>query len=103
MTQLWLGGDSPRDIPIPINIYLVTRLNIDPDYLSRLKCVLQLDFVGNALVRFFRIFDPDSVPPSVKIQNFASLDQRPELIIYEGHIDLEGESINVARGSGTSK
>jgi hypothetical protein len=43
------------------------------------------------------------VPPSVKIHNFASLDQHHELIIYEGHIDLVSESINVSRGSGTSK
>ena len=99
MTHLWLGGDSPNDIPIPVNAYLVTRLNIDPDYLSQLKCVQQVDFVGDDLARFFRIFAPDTVPPSVKIYNFASLDQHPELIIYEGHINLVNESINVSRGS----
>jgi len=84
-------------------MYLVTRLNIDPDYLSQLKCVQQMDFVGDALATLFRIFDPDTVPPSVKIHNFTSLDQHPELIIYEGHIDLVSESINVSRRSGTSK
>jgi hypothetical protein len=103
MTQLWLGGESPGDIPIPVNVYLVTQLNIDPDYLSQLKCVQQMDFVGDVLATLFRIFDPAAVLPSVKIHNFASLDQYPELIIYEGHIDLVSESINVSRRSGTSK
>ncbi|HEY87482.1 MAG TPA: hypothetical protein G4O06_05615 [Dehalococcoidia bacterium] len=103
MDQLWLGGDSPGDIPIPVNMYLVTRLNIDPDYLYQLKCVQQMDFVGDALATLFRIFDPATVPPLVKIHNFASLDQHPELIIYEGHIDLANESINVLRHNSTSK
>ena len=103
MDRLWLGGESPGDIPIPVNMYMVTHLNIDPDYLSQLKCVQQLDFVGDTLATLFRIFDPDMVPPSVKIHNFVSLDQHPELIIYEGHINLASESIDVSRGSGTSK
>jgi len=103
MIRLWLGGESPRDIPIPVNQYLVTRLNADPDYLSELKCVQQMDFVEDALAMLFRIFDPVTIPKSVKIHNFASLDQHPELIIYEGHIDLANESINVSRHSSTSK
>jgi len=103
MAQLWLGGESPGDIPLPVNIYLVTRLNIDPDYLSKLKCVQQVGFVGDAIALLFRIFDPDTVPPLVKIHNFTSLDQHPELIIYEGHIDLISESINVSRHSSTGK
>lgn len=103
MAQLWLGGESPDDIPIPVNMYLVTQLNIDPDYLSKLKCVQQMDFVGDALAMLFRIFDPAMVPSSAKIHNFASLDQHPDLIIYEGHIDLVSESINVSRHGSTSK
>ncbi len=103
MDKFWLSGESPGDIPIPVNIYLVRQLKIDTDYLSELKCVQQMDFVGDTLARLFRIFDPVTVPESVKIHNFASLDQHPELIIYEGHVDLVSESINVSRRSSTSK
>ena len=103
MIRLWLGGESPGDIPILVNQYLVTQLNIDPDYLGQLKYVQQMDFVEDSLATLFRIFDPVTVPESVEIHNFASLDQHPELIIYEGHIDLANESINVSRRSSTSK
>ena len=102
MAQLWLGGEAPGDIPLPVNMYMVTRLNIDPDHLSQLKCVQQVGFVGNAIALLFRIFDANTVPPSVKIHNFTSLDQHPELIIYEGHIDLISESIHVSKRSGTT-
>ncbi len=103
MDKLWLGGESPGDIPIPVNMYLATRLKIDPDYLSELKCVQQMGFVEDSLAMLFRIFDPAMVPESVKIHNFTSLDQHPELIIYEGHTDLANESVNVSRRSSTSK
>jgi hypothetical protein len=103
MTQLWLGGESPGDVPIPVNMYLVTRLHIDPDYLSQLKCVQQQDFVGDELASLFRIFDPATLPESVKIHNFASLDQHPESIIYEGPMDLSGESVTVSSPSPTSE
>ena len=103
MTQLWLGGEAPGDIPLPVNMYMVTRLNIDPDHLSQLKCVQQVGFVGNAIALLFRIFDANTVPPSVKIHNFTSLDQHSELIIYEGHVDLISESIDVSRHDSTGK
>jgi hypothetical protein len=103
MNQLWLGGESPGDVPIPVNMYLVTRLHIDPDYLSKLKCVQQKDFIEDELASLFRIFDPDTLPESVKVQNFASLDQHPESIIYEGHMDLLGESVTVSSLDSTSE
>lgn len=94
MTRLWRGGGEPRDIPQWAYLYLVTTLKVDPDQLSQLKCVEQISFEGNRLVSLIRIFDPKAVPGTAKIEGFTSLDQHPDLIIFEGYKEKESGRVH---------
>jgi hypothetical protein len=94
MTWLWRGGEGPKEIPPWAYTYLVVSLKADPDRLSLLKCVEQLDYLEKRPVTLIRIFDPDSAR-SEEIRDFASLDQHPELIIYEGYRELQGGDIEI--------
>ena len=101
MTWLWRGVDGPRDIPLWAYQYLVITLKVDPDRLSELRCVEQMDFEGGVLVTLVRIFHPKPAKKSIKVKNFASLDQHPDLILYEGHMEKGSGRVQMARRMAT--
>ena len=94
MTWLWCKGEDPREVPQWAFSHLVVVMKADPDRLSLLKCVEQTDFQDNRPVHLIRIFDPDAAR-GMEIRDFASLDRHPELILYEGHRDMESGEINI--------
>ena len=94
MTWLWHNGEDPRDIPQWAFRHLVVVMKVDPDRLSLLKCVEQMDFLENRPVHLIRIFNPDAAR-GVEIRDFASLDRYSELILYEGYRDTESGEINI--------
>ena len=97
MTWLWRGSEGPRDIPQWAYINLVTVLKVNPDSLSQLKCVELMDFEGDTLVNLIRIYDPNAAEKIIKIQNFSSLDQYPNLILYEGYREKESGRVNMTQ------
>jgi len=103
MTWLWRGGEGPKDIPVWAHMYLVNTLNINPDYLSQLKCVEYTDFEGNLLLTLIRIFDPNTVGKGIKIKDFASLDQYPDLILFEGQMEKASGKVHITRGTASGR
>jgi hypothetical protein len=53
-----------------------------------------LDYLEKRPVALIRIFDPDAAR-SAEIRDFASLDQHPELILYEWHRETQGGEIEI--------
>lgn len=98
MPSLWFNGEGPDGIPLILNVHLVTKRNFDPDYLAGLECVQRVDFLADDAVVFFRLFDPVDVPGNITITDYGALDEHPELIHYEGHIDPKNHWINVVPG-----
>ena len=96
VTWLWLGGEGPKEIPQWAYLYLVTTLNVDPDFLGPLKCVEQMNFEGDRLLNLIRIFDPTPVRETVRIKDFASLDRHPDLILYEGYTEKGSGKVHIA-------
>lgn len=94
MTGLWRGGTGPKEIPYWAYRYLVVSLKADPDRLGRLKCVEEFDYLEKRPVHLIRIFDPDAAQ-RVEIRDFASLDRYPELMLFEGHRDMESEEVEI--------
>jgi hypothetical protein len=94
MTWLWRGGEGPKAIPQWAYAYLVVSLKVDPDALSQLKCVEQLDYLEKRPVTLIRIFYPGAAQ-SLEIRDFASLDQHPEPILYEGYRETQSGKIEI--------
>ena len=94
MTWLWRNGEDPRDILPWAYVHLVVVMKADPDRLSLLKCVEQIDYLEERPVHLIRIFDP-AAARGVEIRDFSSLDRYPELIVYEGHRDMESGEISI--------
>jgi hypothetical protein len=94
MSWLWRGGEGPKDIPSWAHTYLVVFLGADPDRLNLLKCVEQIDYLETSPVTLIRIFDPASSSRAAT-KDFASLDQHPDLILYEGYRKIQGGDIEI--------
>ncbi len=78
----------PRDIPEDVARHLVVKLNKNPDWVWRLKAVVRQrpEGKGSYDVRVFERAD-------VAVNNYASLDEHPELILYEGWFDKDSHRV----------
>ena len=95
MPWLWQGSEEPKDIPQRVYAYLVITLKVDPDHLRGLKCVQKMNYVGSVLVTLIRIFNPREAQRNGMIIDFASLDQHPEFIVYEGCIEKRSGAMHI--------
>ncbi|PKN28815.1 MAG: hypothetical protein CVU64_11380 [Deltaproteobacteria bacterium HGW-Deltaproteobacteria-21] len=83
------GANGPKlsglkGIPNQVGRDLVVNKGENPDWVWSLKCVTRQK-EGVADSYDFRVFDEeDAVRNSIAIRNYNSLDQSPQLILYEG-------------------
>jgi len=77
---------GPREIPGSVQTYLVAERKMDPDLVKLLKAVERKSVTGATFD--IRVFD-DSEAKAKKVQvtDYSYLDERPDLIIYEGWYD----------------
>lgn len=92
MEMFWLGGEGPKDIPSPVYVYLMTTLQVSSENLVKLRSVLKTGFYDGKPVTFFRIFDPNN-EQLLQVKDFIYLDEHPELIIYEGYWEKNGDRV----------
>jgi hypothetical protein len=75
---------KPRQLPQQIGGYLVIRENLDPDWVWSLRCVVRR-YPERRAQFDFRVYNPvDARQKGIKIIGFKSLDDHPELILYQG-------------------
>jgi hypothetical protein len=89
----------PKDLPSPVGRVLVVEMKQEPDWVWKLKCVMQP--VGEeAHVYDLRVFDPDHANArSVLIKNYSSLDENPELILYSGIYYREDNQFRILKSA----
>lgn len=97
MDLLWLGGEGPKDIPPWVYVYLVTTLKVPPDNLASLRSVQKTGFWDSKPVTFIRIYDPLTSEEARQVKDFSSLDQHPELVLYEGYWEKESDRVFLER------
>ena len=89
----------PVDLPQQVGRHLVVNLGEDPDWVWELKAVLKPVEGGKKSARRFRVYDSvQSAKQWVKVTNFHSLDDYPELILYEGDFDRDTHGVSVSAG-----
>lgn len=79
----------PKELSNAVGRYLVVNLKHDPDWVWRLKGVSKPR--ENSKVEFdIRIFDETiAAARGVMVKNYTSLDDHPDLVIFEGWYDKE--------------
>jgi len=93
MDLFWLGGEGPKDIPGWVNMHLLTTLEVPAEKLTGLRSVQKTGFWEGKPVTFFRIYDPRVSEEAWQVKNFTSLDQHPELILYEGYLEKGSDHV----------
>lgn len=78
---------GPMQIPGFVGKHLITEYKMEPDLMQVLKAVVRKN--PKAAKMFdCRIFDPSEAEASeIRIKDYTSLDEHPELLLYEGWFD----------------
>jgi len=77
---------KPKDIPEPVGRYLVVNLGKNPDWVWQLKGVVRRQTEKHRYD--VRVFDEiQARAKKVSVKDYTSLDEYPELILFEGWYD----------------
>lgn len=93
------GGklSGPKRIPAPVGRDLVVKGGENPDWVWRLKCV-ERPSEGKENCYDVRVFDEnDSAKNGLSVKDYNSLDQTPELILFEGWYNKKTTDTEVAK------
>ncbi len=93
MDLFWLGGEGPKDIPQWAYMCLVTTLKVPPENLTGLRSVQKVGFWDSKPVTFVRIYDPRASEEALPVKDFTSLDEHPELVLYEGYRENDSDRV----------
>lgn len=87
---------KPRDLPQEVGRFLVVNAGQDPDRVWNLKCVLRAQ-EGTQNRYDFRVFDPGLLQrDKITVSSFATLDEHPDVIVYEGWYDKGSTRVTLA-------
>lgn len=79
---------GPQEIPELAGRNLVVAKKLDPDYVWHLKAVIRGNPSRGKKVCDVRVFDEaKAAEKKVKVKDWTTLDQYPDLILYEGWFD----------------
>lgn len=85
----------PKEIPGPLGQHLVVKEGKDPDWVWNLKSVARP--AGNK-VFYCRVFSQAQTDKAgVQVRDWDSLDLHPELIVWEGCLDKENQTVRQER------
>jgi len=82
------------EIPTPVQNYLASEKKIDPEIVKLLKAVVLSTSEAEELK--IRIFDnSDALARGITVKNWNSLDENPDLILWEGLFDKKSKSVKL--------
>jgi hypothetical protein len=85
---------GPREIPASVQNYLVAESKLDSDLVKLLKVVERKSATGATLN--IRVFDnSEAIAKKVQVKDYTSLDECPDLIIYEGWFDEGAKQVKL--------
>ena len=93
----------PKDLPDEVGRHLVVDLGLDPDWVWRLKAAVR-PREGERHTRDIKIFDPVRADAAgVTIKHYDSLDDHPELVLFDGSYNSESRMCWIERRQTTAK
>ena len=84
---------GPKDIPESVGRYLVVELKKNPDWVWNLKAAIRPRTDGKERYDV-RVFDR-AAQAKVTIKDYTSLDEHPEVILYEGWFNKKSMDVHI--------
>lgn len=82
-----------RKLPKAIQEYMRHRFKLLPEYLELLRCFEYDGQINGRQVRIFSIFSPNKAQEvHLLIKTRQDLEQHPEVLLYQGYIDNQGNA-----------
>jgi hypothetical protein len=86
---------GPQMIPELVQKHLVAERKMDPDLVKLLKAVVRKSATGEKAFNI-RVFDEsEGLAKKVQVKDYTSLDECPDLIIYEGWFDEGSKQVKL--------
>ena len=86
---------GPKGIPALVGRYLIRQMKKDPDWVWKLKGVVRPRLEGKHAFDF-RVFDEaQAVAKKVTIKDYDSLNEHPDLILYQGRFDKKSGEVQI--------
>jgi hypothetical protein len=86
---------GPQAIPGLVEKHLVAERKMDPDLVKLLKAVVRKSETGETAFNI-RVFDQsEGLARKVEVKDYTSLDECPDLIIYEGWFDERSKQVKL--------
>jgi hypothetical protein len=90
---------KPQDIPEAVGRSLVVDLGKDPDWVWRLRSVVRRQ--AEKYRYDVRVFDEmQAGARGVRVRDYTTLDEHPDLILFEGWYDKKSHIANIGERSG---
>ena len=87
---------GPKGIPAIVGRHMVVEEKKDPNWVWNLKGVVRP--AGGKKAFYCRIFDgAQAAKAGVKVKDWTSLDDRPDLILWEGYCDHETNTVRLEK------
>ncbi|OGP55182.1 MAG: hypothetical protein A2162_05280 [Deltaproteobacteria bacterium RBG_13_52_11b] len=83
---------GPKGIPGSVGSYMVVQMKKNPDWVWKLQGVVRPADKKKAF--YCRVFDASQAAQAgVKVKDWTSLEDHPELILWEGYFDKETNKV----------
>lgn len=87
---------GPKEIPELVGRYLVVEKKRDPDWVWKLKGVVRPNPSKGKKSFDIRVFDDAAVATAgVKVKDYTSFDDHPEMVLFEGWFDKDSLKVVV--------
>jgi len=87
---------GPRQVPSPVEKYLIAEYKIDPDLVLILKTVVRESHEEDGAYDI-RIYDEsEAIAKKIVIKDYTSLDQHPDLILFDGWFNDRSKHVELA-------
>ena len=91
---------GPKELPHPVGKHLVVELGHDPDWVWNLRSVLR-PRQGSTTMFDVRVFsENDAAMRKVPVKNYDTLNEHPDLILFEGWFDKKSMTAEVQKKEG---
>ena len=86
---------GPREIPEVVQQYLVTEKQMGADLAKLLRVVLRKSTTEDTGFHIRVFDDSEAIAKKVQVKDYSSLDESPDLILYEGWLNEGGKQVKL--------
>ncbi len=86
---------GPKEVPMPVSRDIVVQLKKDPDWVWSLRAVVRKNPTGKKVFDVRVFSEKTAAEKKAKVRDYTSLDEHPELILFEGWFDKESSETHI--------